>query len=97
MVTETSSESIRDHVTARDVLVWSGYAEVQILVEQRLVGDITITISLQVTMVTQGWRYWSPLSPNLKKKYFWHKQNYLAKTSGEKKSPLKKSAPKNAT
>ena len=45
-------------------------------------------------------RYRSPLSPNAKKKNTFgtkKQQHYLAKTSGEKKSPLKKSAPKNAT
>ena len=32
-----------------------------------------------------------------RKNIFGTKKHYLAKTSGEKKSPLKKSAPKNAT
>ena len=33
----------------------------------------------------QGSRYRSPLSPNAKKKYFWHKKTSFGETSGEKK------------
>ena len=33
----------------------------------------------------QGSRYQSPLSPNAKKKYFWHKKCHLAKENVEKK------------
>ena len=44
----------------------------------------------------QGLRYQLPLSPNAKKKYFWHKKTLFCENVAKKKPPLKKSAPKNA-
>ena len=43
--------------------------------------------------IAQGWRYRSPLSPNAKKKYFWHKKNMVwRKQVAKKNSPHKKIA-----
>ena len=46
----------------------------------------------KVADLYQGLHYQSPLSPNAKKNYFWHKKCHLAKANGEKKNLTKKIA-----